>query len=159
MGFNNDGVMNSGEKQSVVLHYDVPKEGKYWLLIGMCDPDTQNVMLNGTAIVMNPYGHIPARMYGVLPFTKFVLFAYTILMVVWISRCCSYRKELMSVHVMITVVLGVFLFDTIVKLINLLDYNSEGTYTPGITIFSLTTTATTHTVARCLTIMVAMGSF
>ena len=113
--------MNSGEKQSIVLHYDVPKEGKYWLLIGMCDPDTQNVMLNGTAIVMNPYGHIPARMYGVLPFTKFVLFAYTILMVVWISRCCSYRKELMSVHVMITVVLGVFLFDTIVKLINLLD--------------------------------------
>lgn len=32
--------MNSGEKQSIVLHYDVPKEGKYWLLIGMCDPDT-----------------------------------------------------------------------------------------------------------------------
>lgn len=123
----------------------------------MCDPDTQNLMINGTAVVVSPYGHLPARMYGILPFTKFVLFAYTILTVVWIARCCWYRKELMSVHVMITVVLIIFLFDTIVKLISLLDYNTEGTYTPGITIFSLVTTAATHTVARCLCVMVAKG--
>ena len=148
---------SSGEKQSFVLHYDVPKEGKYWILIGMCDPYTSNTVINGTAIVMNPYGHIPARLYGILPFTKFLLLAYTVLVVVWIARCCWYRKELMSVHIMITVVLGIFLFDTIVKLISLVDYNAEGVYSQGITLFSLITTAITHTVARCLTIMVAKG--
>ena len=63
----------------------------------------------------------------------------------------------MSVHIMITVVLGIFLFDTIVKLISLVDYNAEGVYSQGITLFSLITTAITHTVARCLTIMVAKG--
>ena len=149
--------MNSGEKQSITLHYDVPKEGKYWMVIGMCDPDTQNLMINGTAVVVSPYGHLPARMYGILPFTKFILFAYTIITVVWLGVCCVHRKELMSVHVMITVVSITFLFDTIIKLISLLDYNAEGTYTPGITIFSLITTATTHTVARCLCVMVAKG--
>jgi len=123
----------------------------------MCDPYTSNTVINGTAIVMNPYGHIPARLYGILPFTKFLLLAYTVLVVVWIARCCWYRKELMSVHIMITVVLGIFLFDTIVKLISLVDYNAEGVYSQGITLFSLITTAITHTVARCLTIMVAKG--
>ena len=74
--------MRSGEKKMVNVRYDIPKEGKYWIVVGLCDPDTQNVMVSGTVTAMNPYGHIPARMYGIMPFTKFILIAYTILMLV-----------------------------------------------------------------------------
>lgn len=141
----------------VSVRYDVPKEGKYWIIVGLCDPDTQNVKVYGTVTAMNPYGHIPARMYGILPFTKFILIAYTILTIVWVVRCCAYRKELMSVHVMITVVLVTFLLDVIMKLMMLTSYNANGEYPMKLTILSLCITAATHSVARCLTVMVAKG--
>ena len=149
--------MRSGEKKMVNVRYDIPKEGKYWIVVGLCDPDTQNVMVSGTVTAMNPYGHIPARMYGIMPFTKFILIAYTILTLVWIVRCCAYRKELMSVHVMITVVLVTFLVDVIMKLMMLTSYNTNGEYPMKLTIISLCITAATHSVARCLTVMVAKG--
>ena len=139
------------------VHFDVPKEGKYWIVLGLCDPDTSNVKVSGKAIIMNPYGHIPARMYGIIPFTKWVLLIYTALFLAWIIRCCWYRKELMSVHVMITVVIGTFLFDTVIRLVMLSNFNHEGVYDRKITMFSLFITSATHTVARCLIIMVAMG--
>ena len=127
------------------------------MIVGMCDPDTQNVLLNGRTIIVNPYGHIPARMYGIFPFTKLLVMVYTLLVIVWLVRCCWYRKELMSVHIMVTTVLGTFLFDVIVRLINLYNYNEEGEYTIRLTMFSLIITSLTHTVARCLTIMIAKG--
>ena len=139
------------------VHFDVPKEGKYWIVLGLCDPDTSNVKVSGKAVIMNPYGHIPARMYGIIPFTKWVLLIYTALFLAWIIRCCWYRKELMSVHVMITVVVGTFLFDTVIRLLMLSNFNHEGVYDRKITMFSLFITSATHTVARCLIIMVAMG--
>ena len=83
--------------------------------------------------------------------------AYTILTIVWVVRCCSYRKELMSVHVMITVVLVTFLLDVIMKLMMLTSYNANGEYPMKLTILSLCITAATHSVARCLTVMVAKG--
>ena len=146
-----------GENRTVNVHFDVPKEGKYWIVLGLCDPDTSNVKVSGKAVIMNPYGHIPARMYGIIPFTKWVLLIYTALFLAWIIRCCWYRKELMSVHVMITVVVGTFLFDTVIRLLMLSNFNHEGVYDRKITMFSLFITSATHTVARCLIIMVAMG--
>ena len=150
-------MRSRGETKTVNVRYDVPKEGKYWIVVGLCDPDTQNVKVYGTVTAMNPYGHIPARMYGILPFTKFILMAYTILTIVWVVRCCSNRKELMSVHVMITVVLVTFLLDVIMKLMMLTSYNANGEYPMKLTILSLCITAATHSVARCLTVMVAKG--
>ena len=150
-------LTRSGQNRTVGVHFDVPKEGKYWMVIGLCDPDTSNVAVSGKAIVMNPYGHIPARMYGILPFTKLLLIVYTVLLMGWIVRCCWYRKELMSVHMMITVVVATFFFDTVARLVMLVSFNNEGVHDTKITLFSLATTAATHTVARCLMIMVAMG--
>lgn len=150
-------LIASGEEREVSTRLNVPEGGKYWMVVGMCDPDTQNILLNGKTTVMNPYGHVPARMYGIIPFTKMIIVAYTILMIFWIVRCCWYRNELMSVHIMITVVLAIFLFDVILRLASLTYYNSEGEYNKMLTMISLVTTSSTHAVARCLTVMVAMG--
>ena len=150
-------LIYSGDEREVSTRLNVPTEGKYWMVVGLCDPDTQNIVLRGTTTVMNPYGHIPARMYGIIPFTKCIMVAYPILMIFWVVRCCWYRNELMSVHIMITVVLAIFLFDVILRLASLLYYNSEGEYNKFLTMTSLVITSATHAVARCLTVMVAMG--
>ena len=127
------------------------------MVVGLCDPDTQNVRLEGSTTILSLNGHLPARLAGIIPFSKFVVVAYTILMIIWVTRCCWYRKELMSVHIMITVVLSIFLFDVILRLCSLLYYNSEGEYNRFLTLFSLIITSATHAVARCLTVMVAKG--
>ena len=150
-------LIDRGENRTVNVHFDVPKEGKYWIVLGLCDPDTSNVKVSGKAVIMNPYGHIPARMYGIIPFTKWVLLIYTALFLAWIIRCCWYRKELMSVHVMITVVVGTFLFDTVIRLLMLSNFNHEGVYDRKITMFSLFITSATRTVARGLVTTGAVG--
>ena len=82
------------------------------MILAMCDPATANFNITGETIVMNPYGHIPARLYGILPFVRILLAAYSILAVIWMIRCYRYSKELMSVHFVISIVLVVFLIDT-----------------------------------------------
>lgn len=139
------------------MHYDVPVEGKYYMILAMCDPSTANFNITGDTMVMNPYGHIPARLYGTLPFTRVLLNIYVILVIIWLFRCIRYANQLMSVHYVISIVLVAFLIDVIVKWKNLNAYNSTGTYVTSITVISLFVSAVTRAVARCLTLIIAMG--
>ena len=132
-------------------------EGKYYTIVAMCDPSTSNLNVTGEITVMNPYGHLPARMYGLLPFTRSLLFVYSFITLFWIYRCIRYYKEMMSVHYIISTVIAVFLIDTCVKLINLHSYNTRGTYVTVISIISITITTATHAISRCLTLLIAMG--
>ena len=127
------------------------------MILAMCDPATANFNITGETIVMNPYGHIPARLYGILPFVRILLAAYSILAVIWMIRCYRYSKELMSVHFVISIVLVVFLIDTFVKYLNITSYNIKGFYVTSVTIVSLFISAATRAIARCLTLMIAMG--
>ena len=139
------------------MHYDVPVEGKYYMILAMCDPTTANFNITGNTMVMNPYGHIPARLYGTLPFTRALLNVYVILVIVWAFRCIRFSNQLMSVHYVISIVLVTFLVDVVVKWRNLNAYNSTGTYVTSITVISLFVSAVTRAIARCLTLMIAMG--
>ena len=149
--------MDSGENDHITLHYDIPVQGRYYMILAMCDPATANFNITGETIVMNPYGHIPARLYGILPFVRLLLASYFILALIWMIRCYRFSKELMSVHFVISIVLVVFLIDTFVKYLNITSYNSKGFYVTSVTIISLFISAATRAIARCLTLMIAMG--
>lgn len=146
-----------GNPLNITMHYDVPVEGKYYMILAMCDPTTANFNITGNTMVMNPYGHIPARLYGTLPFTRVLLNVYVILVIVWAFRCIRFSNQLMSVHYVISIVLVTFLVDVVVKWRNLNAYNSTGTYVTSITVISLFVSAVTRAIARCLTLMIAMG--
>lgn len=128
------------------MHYDVPVEGKYYMILAMCDPTTANFNITGNTMVMNPYGHIPARLYGTLPFTRVLLNVYVILVIVWAFRCIRFSNQLMSVHYVISIVLVTFLVDVVVKWRNLNAYNSTGTYVTSITVISLFVSAVTRAI-------------
>ena len=151
-------IPSEKEPSAISLHYEIPKEGKYYMVLAMCDATTSNVNITGETLVMNPYGHVPARLYGLIPFTNWLLVAYSVLLVAWAARCMKFSKELMSVHKMISLALSIFWVDTLIRLINIKSYNIHGTYITSITIISLIISAVTRAVARYLTIMVAMGS-
>lgn len=150
-------IRSDNSDSSIWLHYDVPAEGKYYMLLAFCDSSTVNLNVTGHVVAMNPYGHFPARLYGLIPFTRCLCFLSAALLGFWLYRCNAYRKELMSVHIMIIAVLVVFTIDSLLKLWNINTFNKNGTYTTYITVISLVFDSVTRVVGRCLTLMVTMG--
>ena len=152
-------IVNNRENGNgrVFLHYDIPIEGKYYMVLAMCDVASSNFNITGESIVMNPYGHLPGRLYGMLPFTRILLMFYLVVCAFWLVKCIRYKDELMSVHYMISVVLGLFFIDTAIKLVELNSYNSIGVHPPILTIVSILIGALTRTVARALAMIVTMG--
>ena len=139
------------------MHYAVPKEGKYYFFFGSCDPTSHNIRISGNTTVMTSFGQLPGRSYGLLPFLKLLLLGYSVLLVSWISRCFFYRKELMSVHVIIFFLILFLLFDTLLRIVNLTAYNINGVYTPFISFFSVLFSTATSTLSRCLAIVLMLG--
>lgn len=147
-----------GEKQLINIGYDVETEGKYYLTIAFCDPQVHNIQLSGSSVVMNPYGHLPGRVYGLLPFSRVLLAVYIVLVMIWVVKCCSYRHELMSIHVIISVLLVLVAFGTLLHIANLKLYNEESSYSYLVTLLSLVTDSLVSSLMRCLVIVIAMGS-
>lgn len=56
-------IILSGEKDQISLHYDIPVQGRYYMILAMCDPATANFNITGETVVMNPFGHIPGLVY------------------------------------------------------------------------------------------------
>lgn len=96
-------INSSNRDTGVFVHYDIPKEGKYYIILALCDPTTTNLEISGESLVVNPYGHIPASLYRSIPFYAFLLFFYSGLFVVWLLRCMKYSDELMNIHYFILV--------------------------------------------------------
>lgn len=147
------------DERTVIMTSEIEEEGKYYVVIGSCDPLTRNVVVSGSVTAVNSYGHLPARLYGLYPFLRWILGIYIILLVVWIVRCCIYRRELMSVHLMIFLVLFLSVIDLILRQLNLSHFNTSGEYSYSLTLVSLFASALNSTVSLCLTIAIAKGFF
>lgn len=148
---------SNGVSNSIYLHYDVPAEGKYYMMLAFCDAATSNLNVTGSITVMNPYGHFPARLYGLIPFTKFLLALSFGLLLFWCLRCLAFQKQIMNVHKMILVVLVTFFIDESLRLLNITHYNKYGGYSTAIAFISVLFSVITRVVARCLAMIVVMG--
>ena len=159
--------ISSNRDASVYIHYDIPKEGKYYLVLALCDPTTTNLRITGESLVVNPYGHVPASLYGSIPFHIFLLLLYSVLFVVWLLRCMKYSDELMSIHYFIFVIIFVtlhikgsliaFLLDTSFILVNFNFLNNYGYVIPVVNFLSCLVDTLTRTIARVLMIVLCLG--
>ena len=127
------------------------------MVLAMCDVTTANLNITGESIVMNPYGHLPGRLYGLLPFTTCLVFLYLVLCAIWLIKCVNFKNELMSVHIIISLLLVLFLVDMLLRFLNLNSYNRLGTHVYSLTLLSIISGALTRSIARGLTLVVAMG--
>lgn len=115
------------------------------------------VRFEGEYEAINPYGELPAPMYGSLPFTALLFFGYIIMLAWWLYMCIKYVKEVMSVHIIVLVVLACFVVDMGIKLIYLTVYNRVGRPVFFLAIFSTLVDCSTRTLTRILTLFVCMG--
>lgn len=139
------------------LSFDVQKTGIYFLVAISCDNRAGTVRFEGDYEATNPYGELPAPMYGSLPFTCLLFVGYIILLTWWLYMCVKYAKEIMSVHIIVLVVLGCFVVDMGVKLIYLTVYNHVGHPVFLLSILSIVIDCSTRTLTRILTLFVCMG--
>ena len=106
---------------------------------------------------MSFYGHLPGSSAGMLPFMKIMAVVFSVLLCIWIYRCCSYRKELMSVHLLIFVVLTALIADCVGQVWSMSLFNENGVYSQSITILSLITSAFTRALSRCIALALVLG--
>lgn len=65
-------------------------------------------------------------MFGLLDFMRALTAVYTVLMLVWTAKCCQYRRELMSIHVLISAALLLLALDALAHWAALAAYNADG---------------------------------
>lgn len=106
---------------------------------------------------INPFGQLPAPLYGSFPFTGYLLIGYIVLLATWLVLCAKYAQEIMSVHVIILVVLACFVLDMLVKLLYLYVFNATGAPNFFLAIASIVVDCSTRTLTRVLTLFVCMG--
>ncbi|GMF16439.1 unnamed protein product [Phytophthora fragariaefolia] len=69
---------------------------------------TETLTFTGSMEVRNPYGLLPAVLYGMLPFSAFLTIGYTILDVFFVVLLIRYRRQLLSLHwgILLILVMG-----------------------------------------------------
>ncbi|KAK8790976.1 hypothetical protein WA158_005607 [Blastocystis sp. Blastoise] len=147
-----------GTDTEIYVKFDVPAHGQYMMVIGICDVEpNKNMLLDGFTTAMNPYGHLPGAHYGKLPFEKYIVTIYVILIIIWFVRCFYYKTEIMSIQNIVSVVLIIFAIENIFELVNLSAYNLSGELDFTMNMAGLIVSTLTRTVSRILTLEIAMG--
>lgn len=153
----NKGSVSFNVKRTGVYFVVAISYGRLFELTRSCDYRIGTVHFEGSYETINPFGQLPAPLYGSLPFTGVLLVGYIVLLAVWLVLCAKYAQEIMSVHIIILVVLACFVVDMLVKLIYLFFFNAFGTPTFLLAIASIVVDCSTRTLTRVLTLFVCMG--
>ncbi|GMF16242.1 unnamed protein product [Phytophthora lilii] len=69
---------------------------------------TETLTFAGSMEVRNPYGLLPAVLYGMLPFSAFLTVGYLVLDVFFVFLLIRYRRQLLSLHwgILLILVMG-----------------------------------------------------
>ena len=138
---------------NVPVHLEFPTNATtvYYLLMSTCEHD--KATLKGYVTALNPYGWLPAQYYRELPFYQTMLIMYCIAGLVWLYLCIKHRSEVVQVHTWFSLLLGIAIFDTLLKYIDVSDVR------PRMLLFELLcsawqdqlpTHATTHLLTCCV---------
>ncbi|CBK21566.2 uncharacterized protein [Blastocystis hominis] len=147
-----------GQKRYLSTRLVIPKEGLYYYLIGSCKLDTTNVALSGYSVTMNPYGHLPATLYGVYPFTKILIWLYLFVFCYWMFRCWKYSQSLLFIHYLISLVLISFLLSLFFFNFHLHTINRLGTANSVVSFLSTLSMSLSRGAVRILLLYIALGS-
>ncbi|KAM7456461.1 hypothetical protein BLSTO_02781 [Blastocystis sp. subtype 1] len=150
-------LMASGKKMLLNSRYNVKRDGQYYVVVAFCNPATKNAVLAGQTAALNPHGHLPAGVFGLLDFMRALTAVYTVLMLVWTAKCCQYRRELMSIHVLISAALLLLTLDALAHWAALAAYNADGAATRVGTALTVLLDALTSALLRCLVLVIAVG--
>mmetsp|Transcript_5560 Transcript_5560/g.5744 ORF Transcript_5560/g.5744 Transcript_5560/m.5744 type:complete len:522 (-) Transcript_5560:124-1689(-) len=143
--------------QGALAHMKIKNTAVYVFLLSVCDPDGSPITIDGPMEIMNPYGYLPADLFGNLPFYGAISCAYLIVGVAWLILLYAYSSEILPLQLWITAVLGLGLIETTLLFAHYLNWNDAGIPSAAITVVGLIFGVSKRAVSRALVLMVSMG--
>jgi len=145
-------IYNFGFNTSQFMHGAINKTGAYFLLLSNCG----NVSLgefSGHVAVRNPFGFMSGTQYHKLSFYGYSTLLYTVLALVWAVLCLTWRKELIAIHAVVAIVIGLKLLECVFWTVHLHSLNASGVAS-DITVCALVMFTTWTTFASYMFILV-----
>lgn len=154
------GVFFSDNELVATLPYksiQITKTGMYNLYFIHCDPDLNDLVVEGKTIWKNPTGYLPGRMAPLMNFYGFMSLASVLLGIFWFSQYARFWREVLPLQNCITLVITLGMFEMALWYFEYAEFNETGTRPIGITIWAVTFGTIKRTVARLIILTVAMG--
>ena len=103
MKFSDDALMSK---------HEIAESGVYILMMASCDESSPDVTIAGQIESMDPYGYLPADLFGNLPYYMVLSGLYSLLAVCWGVVCFMYYDQIIPMQMWITTVLGFGMIET-----------------------------------------------
>lgn len=127
------------------------------IAVAVCDARIGEVTLTGTTEWMNPYGHLPAQLYGFLPFYGWMCVIYLGASCIWFLLNAIFWKDLLHVQNCITGVLAMCVIEMLTWYFDYLNLNNNGVRFNALFLFGMMTSVSRRTISRMLVVAVSMG--
>lgn len=122
---------------------------------------TEMLTFSGTMEVRNPYGLLPAVLYGMLPFSGFLTVGYLVLDVFFVFLLIHHRRQLLSLHwgILLILVMGTTAAAVSLYAFYRMNKTGEPVCCPYPTTFLIATILDTfvRTLARVILLIVCLG--
>jgi hypothetical protein len=155
-------LLHSGETikfahDSNINHHDISESGMYVILMASCDPSSQPIYLNGAIDSLDPYGYLPADLFGDLPFYMLLAGCYTLLALYWMVVCTLYYDQIIPLQLWISCVLAMGMIETTAMYSHYERWNQDGTYSLDLMMTGLVFGVAKRTMSRVVVLLVSLG--
>jgi|EP01047_Picozoa_sp_COSAG01_P057978 hypothetical protein len=137
--------------------WPVRASGVYTILVSSCDTELGITSVDGIVWFSNPYGYLPAHLYGYLPFWTWMLVAYVAVGFVWLLLCMRNIHDLLHLQMCISAILVVGMVEALSWNVNFRTYNTYGEVVLAAAVFSSVMSTGKRAVSRMLVLVVSMG--
>jgi hypothetical protein len=125
--------------------------------MAVCNPDVAPLAVDGIIDSMDPYGYLPADLFGDLPFYLTLFICYLIVGLTWLVLCLFYADQLMPLQIWISAVLAVGMVETSMLFAHFMNWNDEGRPALAITVIGLVFGVIKRAMSRVLVQLVSLG--
>jgi len=141
----------------IVTHHDIQKSGVYIIIFASCDEDAAPILLNGTIESLDPYGYLPADLFGNLPFFEALMWMYTLLAIYWVLVCGKHMQQLIQLQYWIGVVILFGMIESTAMYAHYEHWNKAGNASLGILTAGLIAGISKRTFSRVTLVLLSLG--
>jgi hypothetical protein len=141
------------------LKYNIQTTGEHIMIISHCSEQIkeQTIEIKLNTEWKNPYGYLPGRLYGFLPFHKYMLLLYIVVGFLWLLKMLT-NKEIISLQIYISIVIFLCAIEQFVKLIEYPNFNVNGIHNVLFIMIILFIISVRSLIFRVLLVTVCIGS-
>ncbi|CAK0830346.1 unnamed protein product [Prorocentrum cordatum] len=134
-----------GFTKSQFLHKSLNKTGVYFLIMSNCG-NVSLAEVSGQVAVRNPFGYMSGTEYHKMTFYGYTTVVYMALAIIWGGLCLTWMQELIAIHAIVGLVIGLKLLECVCWTVHLYTMNLSGDSSDAIVcVLVMLTTLTCYT--------------